>query len=334
MIARDFIKKYCCLLLFSLFILGSCSSNHVPLELTSTNDPNKQATQEQIFPSPSPENEVESLIIAANDGIYITNPEMTLSIRITTSMIREDSAPSFSSGGSEIVYGGSDGDIYLIDRAQTWIVNLTNSSSIDRNPKFSPDGKTIAFESDQKGAFSLFVMNKDGSQMKAILNSTNDISIGGWSPDSEKIVYTELSLPANMAEGVPVSPIYTIKMIDLNSGEIVQLVQDGQDEISKPTAPSYSSDGSMIAFQGIFQGKLNIFTISSHGNDLKRITQNDLWQLSGLFWSPEGTNFMVSISPLDKNMGDSFLGLMDLNGNMIQSFDEWNGYVTSWIKLK
>jgi len=334
MIARDFIKKTYILLFFSIFILDSCSSNHVSLVLTSTNDPHKQTIQGQNFSSPAPKNNGEMLILSANDGIYITNLNITLSTRITTRMIREDSAPSFSPDGGEIVYGGSDENIYLIDRDQTWIKNLTSSTSFERNPRFSPDGKTIAFESNQRGSFGLFVMNKDGRQMRAILDTTNDVIMGGWSPDGEKIVYTELSFPTYILKGVPVSPSYIIKTIDVNSGEIVQLVQDGQGEISKPTAPSYSPDGSEIAFQGILQDRFNIFTINADGKNLKRITQNDTWQFSGPYWSPDGTRIMVYVSPLDENSGSSFLGIIDLKGHLIQRFDAVNGYVTSWIKFK
>lgn len=195
----------------SFFILSACLSNDTQRVLTPKNRPNKPVIQAQPLPTPSPENERDVLIVSANDGIYITNLEMTFTVPITTSMLREDSNPDFSPDGNEIVYGGSDEDIYLIDRAQTWIKNLTSSSSMDRNPRFSPDGKIIAFESNQNGSFGLFVMNKDGSQMRAILDSTNDVSIGGWSPDGEKIIYTEYSDSVNMVEGEPVSPSYSIK---------------------------------------------------------------------------------------------------------------------------
>lgn len=117
--------------------------------------------------------------------------------------------------------------------------------------------------------------------MRAILDSTNDVSIGGWSPDGEKIIYTEYSNRENMIEGEPVSPSYSIKTVNINSGEIVQLVQDGQDDVSTPAAPSYSLDGSIIAFQGILGGAFNIFTISPDGKNLKRITKNDSWQFNG-----------------------------------------------------
>lgn len=42
---------------------------------------------------------------------------------------------------------------------------------------------------------------------------------------------------------------------------------------------------------------------------------------------------MVFVSPLEKDVGDSFLGLIDLNGNLIRHYDNVNGYITSWRKI-
>lgn len=210
--------------------------------------------------------------------------------------------------------------------------NSPNKPDIQAQPLPTPsleNERDVLIVSANEGIY----INKDGSQMRAILDSTNDVSIGGWSPDGEKIIYTEYSNRENMIEGEPVSPSYSIKTVNINSGEIVQLVQDGQDDVSTPAAPSYSLDGSIIAFQGILGGAFNIFTISPDGKNLKRITKNDSWQFNGLYWNPDGINLMVFVSPLEKDVGDSFLGLIDMNGNLIRHYDNVNGYVTSWRKI-
>ncbi|NMC12801.1 MAG: hypothetical protein GYA34_07945 [Chloroflexi bacterium] len=158
--------------------------------------------------------------------------------------------------------------------------NSPNKPDIQAQPLPTPsleNERDVLIVSANEGIY----INKDGSQMRAILDSTNDVSIGGWSPDGEKIIYTEYSNRVNMIEGEPVSPSYSIKTVNINSGEIVQLVQDGQDDVSTPAAPSYSLDGSIIAFQGILGGAFNIFTISPDGKNLKRITKNDSWQFNG-----------------------------------------------------
>ncbi len=55
-------------------------------------------------------------------------------------------------------------EIYTMNADGTNQVRLTNNNIIDDHPKWSPDGKKIAFLSqNSSGAFAIFVMNHDGS---------------------------------------------------------------------------------------------------------------------------------------------------------------------------
>ena len=54
-------------------------------------------------------------------------------------------------------------EIYVMNVDGSGLKRLTNNSSIDGLPAWSPNGRSIAFVSDQGGAWGLWVMNADGS---------------------------------------------------------------------------------------------------------------------------------------------------------------------------
>ena len=47
------------------------------------------------------------------------------------------------------------------------VTRLTNNSVSDRYPKWSPDGRRIAFTSNRDGDHEIYVMNADGSGVTA-----------------------------------------------------------------------------------------------------------------------------------------------------------------------
>ena len=53
------------------------------------------------------------------------------------------------------------------------VERITEHSSIDTSPSFSPDGKFIAFNSDRSGLQQIYVMRSDGSNVKRITFERN-----------------------------------------------------------------------------------------------------------------------------------------------------------------
>ena len=90
------------------------------------------------------------------------------------------------------------GEILCVPKKKGDVRNLTNSPGVaDRNPTWSPDGKWIAWLSDQSGEYALYFRAPDG------LGPTHVVSLGTpgsffytpqWSPDSKKIALTDKRL--------------------------------------------------------------------------------------------------------------------------------------------
>jgi tricorn protease len=87
------------------------------------------------------------------------------------------------------------GDILSVPAEKGDVRNLTQSPAVaDRDPAWSPDGKSIAYFSDESGEYALHVRSQDG------LGAPRRIDLGRppsffysprWSPDSSKIAYSD-----------------------------------------------------------------------------------------------------------------------------------------------
>ncbi len=90
------------------------------------------------------------------------------------------------------------GEILTVPAEHGDIRNLTHSPAVaDRDPAWSPDGKRIAYFSDESGEYTLHVRAQDGlSEVKKIdLGSPPSFFYSPvWSPDSTKIVYSDKRL--------------------------------------------------------------------------------------------------------------------------------------------
>ncbi|MGA9548863.1 MAG: Tol-Pal system protein TolB, partial [Rhodomicrobium sp.] len=67
----------------------------------------------------------------------------------------------------------------------------TQSSAIDTAPCYSPDGRSIVFESDRQGKQQLFVMNADGSGQRRLTFGDGSYSTPVWSPRGDLIAFTK-----------------------------------------------------------------------------------------------------------------------------------------------
>ncbi len=90
------------------------------------------------------------------------------------------------------------GEILTVPAEKGDIRNLTNTPDVvERDPDWSPDGKSIAYLSDESGEYALHIRDQNG------LGEVRKISLGNpptfyyspmWSPDSKKIGYTDKRL--------------------------------------------------------------------------------------------------------------------------------------------
>ncbi len=86
-------------------------------------------------------------------------------------------------------------DIWLIPSSGGEAKQLTNSPKADRHPRWSPDGKWIAFESNRDGSMQIYIANAVTGEAKQFTKIFTEASGAIWSPDGKKIGFVSTVFP-------------------------------------------------------------------------------------------------------------------------------------------
>jgi tricorn protease len=188
------------------------------------------------------------------------------------------------------------GDLWLANDDGANPRRLTTHRGRDIHPRFSPDGKWIAFSSDRYGNYDVFVMPAAGGKAKRLTYHSAPDTVVGWTRDSRRVLFS--SARGHMYPGIP-----NLYEVPLTGGlEQVVLTDWG-------TYGSYSPDGKKLAFnrhpapwfrkhyRGSYAADLWVFNLGN--NTFRRIVDNDTpdEEKANNFWpmyAPGGTIYFVS----------------------------------------
>jgi tricorn protease len=95
--------------------------------------------------------------------------------------------PSYSNGRIAFTYLG---DIWVADENGQNIQRLTVNKARDAYPRFSPDGKWIAFSSDRNGNLDVYIMPSTGGMAKQLTHHSADDVVLGWTPDGSGVLFS------------------------------------------------------------------------------------------------------------------------------------------------
>lgn len=80
------------------------------------------------------------------------------------------------------------GDIYVLPVEGGRATRISGGAPFDMQPRFSPDGKRIAFISDRDGLNNVWTMAPDGSDPRQVSKEkAQDVNSPAWSPDGEYV---------------------------------------------------------------------------------------------------------------------------------------------------
>ncbi len=169
-----------------------------------------------------------------------------------------------SPDGNRALFGAR-GDIFTVPAKYGNTRNLTATPGVhERNGVWSPDGRWIAYISDQSGEDEIWVLPQDGKGPAKQLTSGGDTYKYRpvWSPDSRKLLWADKKL--------------RLQYVEIESRKVTQVALASQWEFANYT---WSPDSKWIAFARPEEKRMT--TIQLYGLDSQETTEaTDGWFLS------------------------------------------------------
>jgi len=170
----------------------------------------------------------------------------------------------------------------------------------------SPDGQTVYFSSRRSGSFEIYSININGDGLQRLTKNIGNLYAPELSPNGERIIFTK-------------------------EGDGLWLMKpDGSNPHALTTAddidPTWSADGSMIAFASSRVGKRQLFIMNADGTNIRQVT--NLQDMGGRSsWSPDGRRLAFYKGPT----GDHNIFIINVDGtNLVQLTNGGDNLGPSW----
>jgi len=176
---------------------------------------------------------------------------------------------------SEIAFSGGQGkvkEIYIADYDAGKVTQVTKHGSISIKPKFSPNGKQVAYMSYKDRYPWIYIYDRQTGASRVFSKRAGLNHAPAWTPDGTKLAYV-LSKDGN-------TEIY-MKGAD-GSGE-TRITNNKFGD----TGPSFSPDARQLAFVSDRDGRPQIYVMNSDGSGQRRISVQGGSSYDPA-WSPDG----------------------------------------------
>ena len=236
-------------------------------------------------------------------------------------------------------------EIYVMDIDGNNPRNLTNNPKTDTNPSWSPDKQQIVFQrssnakgggddddddaggKDKKegGNNDIYVMDKEGKNLRQLTDHPSDDRHPTWSPDGKQIAFI------SDRDGAKASAIYVMDTVGNNLRRLTNDVK-----FTWIDSPDWSPDGKQIVFSSMVINKdakeksSEIYVINVDGKNPRQVAKNPklTWTESPK-WSPDGRQIIFSSG----RTGNYEVYMMDSNGENLRNLTNHPApdYQPSWF---
>lgn len=202
------------------------------------------------------------------------------------------------SASSELTFSaGQPGhkEIYVSDYDGMSAVRVTGHNSISIKPKFSLDGKRIAYLSYKDNFPFLYVYDRESGTSQVLSRRVGLNHAPAWAPSGQTLAMC-LSKDGN-------TEIY-LKQVDGTNER--RLTTDRASD----TSPTFSPDGRYIAFVSDRAGRPQIFSMTTRGTNVRRLS----YQGGSAYdpaWSPDGKYIAYAVDKPDVGLE---IYVMDADG--------------------
>jgi len=168
--------------------------------------------------------------------------------------------------------------IYTIDLSTGTIIALTSGRDHhDENPRWSPDGRRVAFKSTRGGNYDIYVMDADGANVARVTDHAAPDHDPVWMPDGQSLIFS--------SERDSRGDLYRVWLADRRVERLTR------NFTGRAIMPNVSPDGRSIAFAAQTLTRLQFWEFQVHVLDLATGKTRVLDSTGGACWpawSPDG----------------------------------------------
>ena len=220
-----------------------------------------------------------------NNEVYVMNPDGSDQTRLTMES-RNDQRPDVSPNGRQIVLVSNriitetnpsgDFEIFVMDSDGGGARQLTFNGAEDSWPRWSPNGRWVAFHSNVDGNFEIYVIRPDGTDLTRVTEYAGLDQFPEWSPNGKQLAIRRDT---------------DIYLIELDGSNPIQLTAGGS---GFNQMASWSPDGKQLAFLSTREGYPSVFVMEADGSNQVNLTPKpddvaaSAWSSRAPGWSRNG----------------------------------------------
>jgi TolB protein len=239
-------------------------------------------------------------------------------------------------------------DLYTVNFDGSDLRRVTRYQSLTLAPRWSPDGRYLAFTSYKDGNPDIYLQEMANGKTQKMVSYPGLNLPGSWSRDGKRLLVTlsrdgnqeiyDMTVENRLLQrltreySIDVSPVRSpdetriafvsnrhgspqIYIMDADGGNVRRLTQEG----NYNTSPAWSPKGKKIAYEGSVNGRFQIFSIDEEGGSPQQLTSCP-GDCESPAWSPDGRYLAYSV----RGYGRSRIEIMNAGGQNPRVLHEGN----------